>query len=146
MTYTTSSAEETMAVGRKIAKGIQAPRLVLLEGDLGAGKTTLAKGIVGGLGVADEDDVSSPTFALVQEYGSGPAVYHIDLYRLEEIPELETLGLDELWDTDAVVLMEWGERFSERLPADRMVIRLQHLEGDRRRIEVLESAVEGGRA
>lgn len=139
MIYLTSSADETIAVGRKIAYGIDAPQLILLEGDLGAGKTTLAKGIVSGLGAASEDDVSSPTFALVQEYGSGPAVYHIDVYRLDDSAELESLGLDDIWDRDAVVLMEWGARFKTRLPTDLIEIHLRHLEGDHRRIEVLDS-------
>jgi tRNA threonylcarbamoyladenosine biosynthesis protein TsaE len=139
MIYLTSSADETIAVGRKIAYGIDAPQLILLEGDLGAGKTTLAKGIVSGLGAASEDDVSSPTFALVQEYGSGPDVYHIDLYRLDDSAELESLGLDDIWDRDAVVLMEWGARFKTRLPMDLIEIHLRHLEGDHRRIEVLDS-------
>ena len=136
MVYITSSADETIAVGREIAAGISAPRLILLEGDLGAGKTTLAKGIVSGLGVASEDDVSSPTFALVQEYGPGPQVYHIDLYRLDGDPDLDTLGLEDIWDSGAVVLMEWGGRFKARFPWKPIEIRLQHLEGDQRKIEV----------
>ena len=137
MVYLTSSADETIAVGRTIAAGLTPPQLVLLEGDLGAGKTTLAKGIVEGLGAGDEDEVSSPTFALVQEYGSGPAVYHIDLYRLDDDADLESLGLDDIWDRDAVVLMEWGARYRNRLPADCIEIQLNHLDGDQRRIEVL---------
>ena len=136
MVYITSSADETIAVGREIAARISAPRLILLEGDLGAGKTTLAKGIVSGLGVASEDDVSSPTFALVQEYGPGPQVYHIDLYRLDVYPDLDTLGLEDIWDSGAVVLMEWGGRFKARFPGKPIEIRLQHLEGDQRKIEV----------
>lgn len=137
MVYLTSSADETIAVGRKIAAGLTPSQLVLLEGDLGAGKTTLAKGIVEGLGAGNEDEVSSPTFALIQEYGSGPAVYHIDLYRLEDDADLESLGLDDIWDRDAVVLMEWGARFKNRLPAGLIEIQLTHLDGDQRRIEVL---------
>lgn len=140
MTYFTSSADETVAIGRKISEGIRPPQLILLEGDLGAGKTTLAKGIVSGLGAADEDDVSSPTFALIQEYGVGPAVYHIDLYRLEDSPELESLGLDDIWDKNAVVLVEWGARFKPQIPKDYVEIQLRHLDGDRRSIEVLESS------
>ena len=136
MVYITSSADETIAVGREIAARISAPRLILLEGDLGAGKTTLAKGIVSGLGVASEDDVSSPTFALVQEYGPGPQVYHIDLYRLDGDPDLDTLGLEDIWDSGAVVLMEWGGRFKARFPGKPIELRLQPREGDQRKIEV----------
>jgi tRNA threonylcarbamoyl adenosine modification protein YjeE len=136
MVYITSSPDETIAVGREIAASISAPRLILLEGDLGAGKTTLAKGIVSGLGAAGEDDVSSPTFALVQEYGPGPQVYHIDLYRLDNAPDLDSLGLEDIWNSGAVVLMEWGGRFKTRFPGQPVEIRLQYLDGDQRKIEV----------
>jgi len=136
MVYITSSPDETIAIGRQIAARISAPRLILIEGDLGAGKTTLAKGIVSGLGAASEDDVSSPTFALVQEYGPGPQVYHIDLYRLDNAPDLDSLGLEDIWDSGAVVLMEWGGRFEARFPGQPVEIRLEYLEGDQRKIEV----------
>jgi tRNA threonylcarbamoyladenosine biosynthesis protein TsaE len=134
--YVTRSAEETIAAGREIAARLRAPRLVLLVGDLGAGKTTLAKGIVSGLGAAPADDVSSPTFTLIHEYGSRPKVYHIDLYRLDRIPELETLGLSDLWDQQAIVLIEWGEKFSRELPAERTEIHLEYGQDDERRITV----------
>ena len=100
--------------------------VVLLIGDLGAGKTTLAKGIVSGLGAARPEEVSSPTFTLIHEYGSaaqGNLVYHIDLYRLDHAAQVATLGLDEIFDRDAVVLIEWGERFPELLPE--RVIRIE---------------------
>ncbi len=108
--------------------------MVLLIGNLGAGKTTLAKGIVSGLGAADADDVSSPTFTLIHEYGGG-RVYHIDLYRLDEPREVATLGLDELFERDALVLIEWGERFPQLLPRERIEIRLTG-NLDEREIEV----------
>jgi tRNA threonylcarbamoyladenosine biosynthesis protein TsaE len=109
--------------------------IVLLIGNLGAGKTTLAKGIVQGLGAADPDEVSSPTFTLIHEYGHG-RVYHIDLYRLDEPREVATLGLEELFDRDAVVLIEWGERFPQLMPADRIEIRIRTTDDDTREIEV----------
>ena len=87
---------------------------MLLIGNLGAGKTTLAKGIVKGLGAAEPDEVSSPTFTLIHEYS--PSVYHIDLYRLDTPAQVATLGLDEIFDRRAVVLIEWGERFPELMP------------------------------
>jgi tRNA threonylcarbamoyladenosine biosynthesis protein TsaE len=97
---------------------------VLLIGNLGAGKTTLVKGIVKGLGVAAPDEVTSPTFTLIHEYGGG--VYHVDLYRLETAREVASLGLDEFFDRDdAIVLIEWGERFPELMPAERMEIRIE---------------------
>jgi tRNA threonylcarbamoyladenosine biosynthesis protein TsaE len=106
----------------------------LLIGNLGAGKTTLAKGIVEGLGAAAAEEVSSPTFTLIHEYG--PRVFHVDFYRLETPEEAATLGLDELWDREAVTLIEWGERFPELMPAERVEIRIETEEEDRRRIEI----------
>ena len=107
---------------------------MLLIGNLGAGKTTLAKGIVKGLGAAQPEEVSSPTFTLIHEYS--PRVYHIDLYRLEDSRELATLGLDELLERDAVILMEWGEKFPEILANPHVEIRLQPVGENGRRIEV----------
>src|ERR1700733_4589572 len=105
----TESEEETIEVGRRIARDLPSRAVVLLIGNLGAGKTTLAKGIVKGLGAAAPEDVSSPTFTLIHEYGAN--VYHIDLYRLDEEREVATLGLEEIFEKEAVVLIEWGERF-----------------------------------
>jgi len=96
---------------------------VLLIGNLGAGKTTLAKGIVKGLGAAQPEEVSSPTFTLIHQYG--PNVYHIDLYRLDREREVETLGLDEIFEKNAVALIEWGERFPRLMPTGSLEIRLE---------------------
>jgi tRNA threonylcarbamoyladenosine biosynthesis protein TsaE len=133
-TYRTASEAETIALGERLASELPQRGLVLLIGNLGAGKTTLAKGIVAGRGAASHDDVSSPTFTLIHEYGGG-RVYHIDLYRLDEPREVATLGLDELFERDALVLMEWGERFPELLPPQRTEIRLR-AENDKREIEL----------
>jgi tRNA threonylcarbamoyladenosine biosynthesis protein TsaE len=111
--------------------------VALLTGNLGAGKTTLAKGIVKGLGAAGPDDVTSPTFTLIHEYGGG-RVYHVDLYRLDEPREVATLGLDDLFDRDALVLIEWGERFPQFLPPRCTEIRIRALESDEREIEVIQ--------
>lgn len=110
--FTTRSADETIALGRELAKTFTPPRLVLLRGDLGAGKTTLVKGIAEGFHAATQQDVTSPTFTLVHEY-RGPDVnlYHIDLYRVDTPRQLETLGLDDLIANDSVLLIEWGEKF-----------------------------------
>jgi tRNA threonylcarbamoyladenosine biosynthesis protein TsaE len=121
--YRTASEEETIALGEQFARQLPQHCVVLLEGDLGAGKTTLAKGILKGLGAAEPDEVASPTFTLIHEYAGGRA-FHIDLYRIDDPRELRTLGLDELLDRDAVVLVEWGERFPHLWPPDRLVIRL----------------------
>ena len=137
VTFLTHSDEETIAAGREIAKRLRPPALVLLIGELGAGKTTLAKGIVAGLGAAAVEDVSSPTFTLIHEYGRDPKVFHIDLYRLDRIPELESLGLDDFWDQNSIVLVEWGEKFSRQLPPDRMEIHLEHAGDQERRITIV---------
>ncbi len=121
-TWTSRSEEETISIGEQIARELPGKSVVLLIGNLGAGKTTLAKGIVKGLGAAAVEDVSSPTFPLIHEYGD--SVYHIDLYRLDRPDEVLTLGLDEIFDRQAVVLVEWGERFLELMPRERFEIRL----------------------
>src|ERR1700722_11868451 len=107
-TFRTSSGDETIELGRAIARGLPKKVCVLLIGNLGAGKTTLAKGLINGLGAAEPDEVASPTFTLIHEYGDG-RVYHIDLYRLDKPKQVATLGLDDIFDKDAVVLIEWGE-------------------------------------
>ena len=142
-TYRTASEEATIALGEQLAATLPSQRVVLLIGNLGAGKTTLAKGMVRGLGAAEAEDVSSPTFTLIHEYGTEGRVYHIDLYRLDEPRQVATLGLDEIFDRDAVVLIEWGERFPQLLPAERTEIRIRTIandEGsnDEREIEVRE--------
>ena len=134
--YRTSSEEETIALGERLACEFPPRQVVLLIGPLGAGKTTLAKGIVKGLGAAEPDEVSSPTFTLIHEYGTQGRVYHIDLYRLDELHEVNTLGLDELFDREAIVLIEWGERFPQILPAERMEIRIRRIGDDEREIDV----------
>jgi tRNA threonylcarbamoyladenosine biosynthesis protein TsaE len=125
----THSEEETVEFGRSIARELPGRAVVLLIGNLGAGKTTLAKGILSGLGVAEPDEVTSPTFTLIHEYGGGRA-FHIDLYRLDTREQVATLGLDEIFDREAVVLIEWGERFPDVLPRERIEIRLCTVEGE----------------
>jgi tRNA threonylcarbamoyladenosine biosynthesis protein TsaE len=134
--YRTATEEATIALGERLAGELPRCGVVLLIGNLGAGKTTLAKGIVAGRGAADPEEVSSPTFTLIHEYGGGK-VYHVDLYRLEEPREVATLGLDELFDRDALVLIEWGERFPQLLPAERIEVYVRALENDEREIEVI---------
>jgi len=110
---TTHSAEETIAFGRTLYELLAPPKLVLLHGELGAGKTTLVKGIAEGFQSASEEDVTSPTFTLIHEYrGPRANLYHIDLYRVDTQRELETLGLDDLVAENSVLLVEWGEKFA----------------------------------
>ncbi len=132
----THSPEETMALGRELAAGLRSPCLVLLKGELGSGKTTLAKGIVAGLGAAREEEVTSPTFTLVHEYGGERKVFHVDLYRIEDSRELATLGLEELWSEDAIVIVEWGEKLWDNAPAPRVTIQLEYTSSEERRITV----------
>jgi len=132
----THSAEETIAYGRSLAAELSPPLIVLLRGDLGAGKTTLAKGIAEGFGAARAEDVTSPTFTLVHEY-RGPQVtlFHIDLYRIDTPRELETLGLDDLLAPNSILLIEWGEKFV-RLQRDQNVeITLERVGETERRIQ-----------
>src|SRR5215472_17872746 len=105
----TRSAEETVAWGRGLAERLKAPVLVLLSGGLGTGKTTLTKGIVSGLHAAEEDEVTSPTFTLLHEYGADAKVFHGDLYRIESLHDFETLGIEDVFSKPAIVILEWSE-------------------------------------
>ncbi len=136
-TFTTRSEEETVALGAELAREWTPPRCVLLIGNLGAGKTTLAKGVAEGLGAAAADEISSPTFALIHEHGEG-LLYHVDLYRLETEEEVASLGLEEILGRRAVVVMEWAERFPRLLPEERIEVRIETLGDETRRIDVTE--------
>ena len=135
--FTTQSAEETIALGRKLASMLAPPKLVLLRGELGAGKTTLVKGIAEGFHAASEEDVTSPTFTLVHEYRA-PSVnlYHIDLYRVDTERELETLALDDLMAENSVLLIEWGEKFPHLERERDVEIALQRVGESGRRIQL----------
>ena len=111
----TSSPEETIAAGRQLARQLATGQMIILRGDLGAGKTTLTKGIAEGFAAAREEDVTSPTFTLVHEY-RGPEVtlFHIDLYRIDTERELATLAIDDLRaEPGSILLVEWGEKFEQ---------------------------------
>jgi tRNA threonylcarbamoyladenosine biosynthesis protein TsaE len=138
--FDTQSEEETQSAGRALAQYLPATGTVLLIGELGAGKTALTKGILGGRGLARPEDVASPTFTLIHEYGEPVRVYHIDLYRLDTADEARHLGLEDIFDEPALILLEWGDRFPELLPANRIEIRLQHTGENSRHIEVFTIA------
>jgi tRNA threonylcarbamoyladenosine biosynthesis protein TsaE len=137
----TNSAEETTTWGRQFAARLKAPIVVLLSGELGSGKTTLTKGIVSGLGAATEQEVTSPTFTLVHVYGDSQRslskVYHVDLYRIENFHDFETLGIEDVFEKPGVLIVEWAERFPLRSPWPQIRVRLEHLDGDRRRLTVI---------
>lgn len=137
-TFITATEEETIALGARLAAGWPRPCVVLLIGNLGAGKTTMAKGIAEGLGIARAADVTSPTYPLIHEYGETSELYHIDLYRLDTEAEVESLGLDEIFSRHAVVLLEWAERFPALLPRERIEIRLVARDDDARIVTVSE--------
>lgn len=135
--FLTHSPEETIALGAKLAALLQPPQVVILSGDLGAGKTTLVKGIAEAFAAAQQDEVTSPTFTLVHEYrGPQVTIYHLDLYRIESGRELETVAIDDLRARDALLLIEWGEKFeSLRRAADREIA-IERLDETDRRIIV----------
>src|ERR1700728_3066475 len=139
--FTTQSGADTVEVGRKLANLLKPPQLLLLRGDLGTGKTTLVKGIAQALDAAEPDEVTSPTFTLLHEYdgtlnGKPVKLYHIDVYRLEGERQLETLGLDELLTPDALVLVEWGDKFKSIRKKATGEIAISSTGGDARKITV----------
>ena len=141
-TIITKSAEETVEFGRKLQPQLSPPKIVLLRGDLGAGKTTMVKGIAEAFGAAQQDDVTSPTFTLVHEYRSPEVtVYHIDLYRIDTLRELETLGLEDLMDKNSLLLIEWGEKFEFFRRERDVEIAIERVSENERRISVMTSAV-----
>ncbi len=139
--FTSKSGADTIEVGRKLAKYLTPPQLLILRGDLGTGKTTLVKGIAKALDAAEADEVTSPTFTLVHEYdgtrdGRPVKLFHLDVYRLEGERQLETLGLDELLTPDALVLVEWGEKFKSIRKKATGEIAITAEGGDARKIAV----------
>jgi tRNA threonylcarbamoyladenosine biosynthesis protein TsaE len=132
----THSPAETLEFGRKLALEIQPPCVVLLEGDLGSGKTTLTKGLVSGLGLAREDEVTSPSFTLVHEYGRDQKAYHVDLYRIEGARELATLGLVEMFSHPSIVIIEWGEKLIDKIHGPYFRIKMEHLASEDRKITI----------
>ena len=133
----THSPEETVEFGRRLAKKLRASMLVLLRGDLGAGKTTLVKGIAEGLHAAKSEDVTSPTFTLVHEYCGGEVtLFHVDLYRIDSQKELDTLALDDLMNTGNILLIEWGEKFARFREERDVEIAIERVGESERRIVV----------
>ena len=144
--FHTRSGEETIALGRELAKLLQPPKMLVLRGDLGAGKTTLVKGIAAALGAADEEEITSPTFTLIHEYQGNMAeadaacasrevlLYHLDLYRIEGQRQLDTLGIEELMTSESILLIEWGEKFPWLVAHSDGEIVINTISGDERRI------------
>jgi tRNA threonylcarbamoyladenosine biosynthesis protein TsaE len=137
--FQTANAEETINAGREIAKLLAPPKFLILRGDLGAGKTTLVKGVAEALDAADADEVTSPTFTLIHEYegtlNNQPVkLYHLDLYRIEGERQLDTLGLDDVSGPDCIALVEWGEKFPSVVSRSNGEIAMVSTGGDSRKI------------
>ena len=139
LNYTTHSAEETIALGREFAPKLREMRMVILHGDLGAGKTTLVKGIAEALNAAAQDDVTSPTFTLIHEYrGPEVALFHVDLYRIDTEREFNTLGLDELLAEEGnLVMIEWGEKFPRLMAECDAEVKIERLADTKRKVTFL---------
>lgn len=137
-TFTTHSAEETTELGRRLAADLKPGSIVLLRGDLGAGKTTMVKGIAEGFQAAKAEDVTSPTFTLIHEYrGAAVTLFHIDLYRIDTQRELDTLALDDLMSSNSILLIEWGEKFQRFVQERDVEIAIEPKGGEERVITVL---------
>jgi tRNA threonylcarbamoyladenosine biosynthesis protein TsaE len=140
--FESKSTEETISFGRQIGAALKAPVLVFLTGDLGAGKTTLTKGIVSGAGGTKEEEITSPTFTLIHKYSGtmpgadSPPIYHIDLYRIEGAKDLATLGLDDIFDENAIVIVEWPDRMIPPVGWPVIRIDLEHVAEEARTITV----------
>ena len=134
--FISQSIEETLERGREIGRQIRAPLLIALTGELGGGKTTLTKGIVAGMGVAKEDDVTSPTFTLVHFYHNASRVYHVDLYRVRDFLDFETLGIEDIFLEPAVLIIEWADKINLKTDWPRVEIHLAHVDENRRQIEI----------
>jgi tRNA threonylcarbamoyladenosine biosynthesis protein TsaE len=133
----TISSDETIARGREIGTQLSAPLLILLSGDLGAGKTTFTKGLASGFGAASEEEITSPTFTLVHRYsGARVPVYHVDLYRIEGARDLHTLGLEDVFAENAIVIVEWPDRLKMHHEWPVLRVHLEHLADDARKIVV----------
>ena len=135
--FVTHSAEETTELGRQLAAELKPGSVVLLRGELGAGKTTMVKGIAEGFRAADAGAVTSPTFTLIHEY-RGPEItlYHIDLYRIDTPRELDTLAIDDLIDKNTILLIEWGEKFARFVRERDVEIAIEHRGGDDRVVKI----------
>jgi tRNA threonylcarbamoyladenosine biosynthesis protein TsaE len=135
--FETHSFEETIAKGKELGATLKPPILILLTGDLGAGKTTLTKGIASGIGAAREEEITSPTFTLVHRYSGGPVpVYHIDLYRIGDTRDFDTLGLEDVFSESAVVIVEWPDRMKLDTGWPVIQIKLDHVSEDVRRVVI----------
>jgi tRNA threonylcarbamoyladenosine biosynthesis protein TsaE len=134
--FLTHSHQESFEVGYSIGRSLETPIKFFLEGDLGAGKTVFAKGIICGLGQVDPDDVPSPSFTLINEYAHKFKVYHIDLYRLDSVEDLKTLDLEEIFSEPAVIIVEWAEKLTGLKIDDAVHVKILNCGNDIRQITI----------
>lgn len=136
MIYTTHSAEETIALGEKIGKKLSKGDVIAFRGDLGAGKTTITRGISIGLGLGD--NVTSPTFSLVNEYrGKEKSLIHFDMYRITNSDDIELTGFWDYIEEGCVLAVEWSENISDVIPKNSIIISIKRIDDNTREIEIL---------
>nr|MBU1328481.1 tRNA (adenosine(37)-N6)-threonylcarbamoyltransferase complex ATPase subunit type 1 TsaE [Candidatus Omnitrophota bacterium] len=133
----TNSAKETMLIGEKLARKLKPGDMVALSGDLGSGKTTFTKGIGKGLGVKDSKRINSPTFVLIKEYNGRVPLYHLDLYRLDDLKEIENLAIEEYIYGNGITVIEWAEKIKSILPEKHIFVKLK-IKGDNKREVIIE--------
>ncbi len=134
---TTHSAVETRQLGQKIGSLIKQPLMIALIGDLGSGKTAFVQGLARGLDVAADYYITSPTFTLINEYPGRLPLFHVDLYRLETVNDLEDIGLDELLYDQAVLAIEWADKMADNLSGEHLSMQFEIIEDDHRKINLI---------
>ena len=134
LTFTTSSAEETITLGEKIGRLLKKGDIIAMQGTLAAGKTTITKGIAKALGITDT--ITSPTFCLISEYQGTMPLYHMDVYRLDDTEDFINLGTDDMLYGDGVSIIEWSEKIMDELPSSTIILRLTPQEDGSRIIEI----------
>ena len=137
MTFHTSSAEETIELGKKIGSLLKKGDIIAMQGTLAAGKTTITKGIASSLGIKDE--ITSPTFCLISEYEGKMPLYHMDVYRLEGGEDFINLGVEDLMYGNGITLIEWSEKVMDELPKKTIILKLEPIEGTTERNITLEN-------
>ena len=134
LTFTTSSAEETISLGEKIGKLLKKGDIIAMQGTLAAGKTTITKGIAKALGITET--ITSPTFCLISEYQGTMPLYHMDVYRLDGTEDFINLGTDDMLYGDGVSIIEWSEKIMDELPSNTIVLKITPQDGSKRLIEI----------
>lgn len=134
LTFTTSSAEETITLGEKIGRLLKKGDIIAMQGTLAAGKTTITKGIAKALGITDT--ITSPTFCLISEYQGKMPLYHMDVYRLDGTEDFINLGTDDMLYGDGVSIIEWSEKIMDELPSNTIVLKITPQDDGKRLIEI----------